>query len=102
MATPKKPDKETKRKPVHLPQDEWTKADIYALQALATGTASEDQQKRALKYIVENVCQTYQPSYRPEGDRETAFAEGRRAVGLRLIALIQGINPSAKEFEKID
>ncbi len=60
-------------------------ADLCAIKGLAAGTASPEQQQRALKWIIESVCATYELSYRPTGDRDTAFAEGRRFVGLQLV-----------------
>lgn len=60
-------------------------ADVNALRGLANGTASPDQQQRALKWIIENACATYQLSYRPSSDRDTTFAEGRRFVGLQIV-----------------
>jgi hypothetical protein len=62
----------------------WELADIAALKGLANGTASPDQQQRALKWIIENAAATYNLSYRPT-DRDTAFAEGRRFVGLQIV-----------------
>ena len=62
-------------------------ADATAIRALSTGTATADQQRRALAWIINDGAATYQPSYRPN-DRDTAFAEGRRAVGLRLVTII--------------
>lgn len=66
---------------------EWQDADIAAIQALAAGTASPDQQKRALVYIVNVLCATYDMSYRPDSDRDTAFAEGKRFVGNQIVKL---------------
>jgi hypothetical protein len=63
--------------------------DIAAVQALARGDASEHQQRHALTWIIESVCRTYQPSYSPAGDRDTAFAEGRRFVGLMLVETLK-------------
>lgn len=60
-------------------------ADVNALRGLASGTASPEQQQRALKWIIENACATYQLSYRPTSDRDTSFAEGRRFVGLQIV-----------------
>lgn len=64
-------------------------ADAAAFQALQRGTASSDQQKRALDWLVKKCCATYDLSYRPglEGERETAFAEGKRFVGLAIVKL---------------
>jgi hypothetical protein len=60
-------------------------ADLSAVQALAAGTADEQQQKRALDWIIKQVCGTYELSYHPESDRDTAFAEGRRFAGLQIV-----------------
>lgn len=64
-------------------------ADAAAIQALQTGVATRDQQKRALTWLINTACGTYDMSYRPgqDGDRDTAFAEGRRSVGLQLVKL---------------
>lgn len=57
-----------------------------ALKSLASGTASAEQQKIAVKYIVEDLAGAGGLSYEPGegGDRDTAFREGRRFVGLRI------------------
>lgn len=65
-------------------------ADVAALQAMQTGSASPAQQKRVLDWLVRSCCRTYDLSYRPgeEGRRDTDFAEGRRSVGLQLVTLL--------------
>jgi hypothetical protein len=67
-----------------LPLDE---AEIRAIKALASGTASEGQQKRALDVIIHKFAGTYDQSFRPgpDGHRATDFAEGRRYVGNRIV-----------------
>lgn len=67
-------------------------ADVGAIQALNRGEATPEQQQRALRYIVEIAAGTYDLSYRPDSERDTAFAEGRRHVGLTLVKLTK-INP---------
>ncbi len=70
-------------------------ADVGAIQALAKGQASEYQQVRALKWIVDVACATYDQSYRPGGEdgrRDSDFAEGRRFVGNQIVKLTK-INP---------
>jgi hypothetical protein len=62
-------------------------ADVSAVQALMNGTAEPHQQQRALKWIIEIACGTYDMSYRPDSQRDTDFAEGRRFVGLQLVKL---------------
>lgn len=74
------------------PTKAWTPAayvpaDIAAIQALQRGEADPAQQMRVLSWLVNTVCGTYEPSFRPgaDGERETCFAEGRRFVGLTLV-----------------
>jgi hypothetical protein len=73
-------------------------ADLTAVKALAAGTADSEQQKRALDWILIHVCGTYEMTYRPESDRDTSFAEGRRFVGLQIVKALH-INSSALRKE---
>lgn len=82
---PRKP-----RDPAWMPAS-YADADMEALKALSRGQADAAMQGRALKWIIETVCETYGLSFRSDGeggDRETAFAEGKRHVGLQLVKLI--------------
>lgn len=58
-------------------------ADVAAIQALARGDATQDQQQRALKWIAEGAASMYDLPYfdGEDGDRETAFACGKMFVG---------------------
>lgn len=78
-----------------MPPD-WDLADASAVQAMAHGRATEDQQRRGMKFIVEKLCGTYDLSFRHgvDGDRATALHEGRRFVGLQLTKFIN-LNLSA-------
>jgi hypothetical protein len=67
----------------------YDEADTYAIKALAAGVANEGQQKRALDWIINTLCATYDLSYRPESDRDTAFAEGKRHIGLQLVKQVK-------------
>lgn len=67
-------------------------ADVAAIKALAAGNASESQQQRALAWVVNSASATYDLSFRPgasEGERATAFAEGRRFVGLQIVKMLK-------------
>lgn len=64
---------------------EYELADVMAVKAIASGTATDEQQKRMLKWLVETVCCTYDLSYRPISERDTVFAEGKRFVGLQIV-----------------
>lgn len=67
----------------------YTDRDVGAIQALARGDADEAAQKHVLRYIVETLCSCYDMSFRPESDRATAFAEGRRFVGLQIVKMMK-------------
>jgi hypothetical protein len=80
---------------------QFDKHDVYAIQALRDGKANEGQQKRCLDLIIRNLSGTYDQSYRPggpEAERATAFAEGRRFVGLKLVLMV---NMTAAMAEKL-
>ncbi len=65
--------------------------DVEALQALQRGDATPDQQGKALDWIVRSGAGAYELSFRSDadgGERETAFAEGRRFVGLQIVKLL--------------
>ncbi len=57
-----------------------------AIKALNAGNANEGQQKLALMWILNDVCGIRDLSFRPgvDGERDTAFAEGKRFVGLQI------------------
>ena len=75
----------------------WTPVDYTvqiarAVQAVARGDASEREQKMAMDWIIVQAAGAYELSFRSDGgdggERETAFAEGRRFVGLQLVKLV--------------
>lgn len=70
----------------YAPPD-YALADVTAIQALQRGDASPDLQRRALNFIINDLARTYDLSYRPDSERDTAFAEGKRFVGLQLVKL---------------
>lgn len=63
-------------------------ADAKAIQCVADGTASADQQRRAMKWIIEEVCKTYDLEFRPESERDTTLASGKRFVGLQIVKML--------------
>lgn len=75
------------------PHDPWGSApfelaDAMALKALAAGSANEDQQKRALAWILQKACRLNRLSADPASERATCFAEGKRHVGLQLARIV--------------
>jgi hypothetical protein len=76
-------------KPVAQPwlPSSWNAVDAYAFKALASGTANEGQQKHVLQWLIA-AAGTYDMSFRPGDERASAFAEGKRFVGLQIVKLI--------------
>jgi hypothetical protein len=70
-------------------------AEVAAIQALAKGCASEDQQKIALQWIIERAGEFYEVHHYPNG-LDIAFANGRRFVGREIVNLIN-LPPTATE-----
>lgn len=60
---------------------------VAAVQALAAGAATPDQQRAVLNWLVNQAAATYGQSFQEAGDRETCFAEGRRYVGNQIVKL---------------
>jgi hypothetical protein len=65
----------------------WTPADILAIQSCVSGTATPEQQQRAIAWIVYNAANTDDVEYRTDS-RDHAFASGRRFVGLQIRKLM--------------
>jgi hypothetical protein len=67
-----------------------TAEEINAIKATWDGRASEYQQRLAMQAIIHRIAEKDRQSYftGPSGDRDTAFAEGRRFVGLQLETVI--------------
>lgn len=70
-----------------LERPDYTSADAHALRALQAGNASPHQQQRALNYVVNVLCGTYDMPYRPEA-RDTDFALGKMKVGQDIVWLL--------------
>ena len=84
----------TKKDP-WLPPDH-DEAVVYAFRALTEGVANAGQQKLLVEYL-KYVTDQGVLSYRPGSDRDSAFAEGKRFVGLELFKLLHPLlTPNAK------
>src|SRR5690554_3290297 len=75
--------------PMH-PAD-YDKSVVAAVKALVAGVASEAQQKRVMEWIIQDVARVHDLSMftGPDGERLTAFAEGRRFVGLQVLKMLR-------------
>jgi hypothetical protein len=64
--------------------------ELAALQAVAKGTATADQQMRAMRVIVERCGWAYEDTWCPgvNGERDSNFAMGRRRVGTMLVSFL--------------
>jgi hypothetical protein len=62
--------------------------DVAAVQAVYRGNASEDQQKRAMEWVIKGAAQIGSQSYRAGDSHATAFVEGRRFVGAQILSLL--------------
>lgn len=62
-------------------------ADAHALRAMHEGTASTEQQQRAMRWILTHACDVGGMPYWPT-DRDTAFACGRLFVGKQIGRLL--------------
>lgn len=69
---------------------------VASMKAWSRGEASKDQQITAWNFIVNDLCATYDLSYRPDRPEATAFMEGRRFVGLQIRKTIQ-LKPVARK-----
>jgi hypothetical protein len=70
-------------------------AEVYAIQALVRGQATEDQQLALVKWI-ERATGVSELEFRPGGERETNFAAGKRFVGLQFFTLAKTAIPEAR------
>lgn len=68
-----------------------------AIKALHAGSASAGQQQRVLRWIIEALCGTYDLSYRPQSERDTSFAEGKRFVGMQIVKQLKLTTPGSRE-----
>lgn len=66
----------------------WDEADVGALQALQIGKAEPHQQQRALKFIIETICDTYGLGWHPSGPHEASFAAGKRWPGTQIVKFL--------------
>lgn len=74
-----------------------------AIRALATGTASDRQQKLALDWMIYTASGTYGLSARSADSHATYFAEGRRYVGATIVGILNSSEkPAATEGEVKD
>ena len=67
--------------------------ELMAIQALETGGANSDMQKKAVKAICEKLCRIYDDTFDPKSERESNRMQGQRFVGLCIVEAMRA-NPS--------
>ena len=77
-----------------------SKPSIVAIKAVERGEATPQQQQAAIACIVKQISDRDSMSFKtgPDGDRETAFAEGKRYVGNKIVDIVT--TPLEKLFPK--
>ena len=76
---------------------EYDIQDIRAIQAIASGSASEQEQRHGLDWIINNAAATYDEPFRPGQTDVVNYVLGRRSVGL---AIVKMINVKPELFRK--
>lgn len=74
-----------------LPYASWDcpKSVTLAFKNLYDGTATEEQQKLLLNWLLEFGCRVNDMDWFPSGDRDSCFAAGRRFVGQQIVRQIK-------------
>ena len=82
-------------KDISKPYTQWSKTIdpttlkrlSMAFKCLSTGTATDEQQKFAVNFLIKIGCRTYDTDWFPE-ERISCFAAGRRFVGQQIVDMI--------------
>ncbi len=67
----------------------YEQADMRAIQAIAEGVASPEDQKRGLDWIVMSACATYEDPFTPGQSDVRDYILGRRSVGLAIVKMMK-------------
>lgn len=82
---PAKPLGDTLRRSIN----NWTLADAHAIKAIQTGTASPEQQKQSLDWILKGACGLPDWPYEAGNHDETNINLGRHFVGHQIMKLLK-------------
>ncbi|RWL14879.1 MAG: hypothetical protein EOR57_31530 [Mesorhizobium sp.] len=66
----------------------YDKSILMAIRACFAGNANEGQQKAAMEWIVLEASRTRHLSFAGEATHATAFADGRRFVGMQVAGML--------------
>lgn len=80
-----------------LEPPKYLTAELLSLKALAAGVATSDQQQTALRYIVFDLCGTYDWPYRPGPNHDEMLLQlGKQFVGKRIVHMVDVAQPEEK------
>ena len=74
-------------------------SDAVAIQAIAGGTATEEQQRSGIKWILDHACALPVWAYR-ESQRESDIALGRHFVGQHIVSAMNANVSKLKKAEE--
>ncbi len=69
--------------------------DVAAIKNIAAGTATPEQQRHGMQWIINTLCGTYDQPFRPGGEdgrRDTDLACGMMLVGQQLVKIINVVD----------
>lgn len=66
----------------------YSKIEVMAVKAVANGQASEEQQRVAMRWIIEKAAMTYDEMLVPGQPDVSNHLTGRRNVGLQIVKLV--------------
>lgn len=73
--------------PVPWQSARHTKIEVCAVQAVANGNATPDQQRQAMAWIINEACRTYDLAYRTD-PHDHAFCTGRMFAGQQIVGAL--------------
>jgi hypothetical protein len=76
----------------------YEKEHVFAVQSIAEGRATPDQQRSFMDWLVRDACLHSHIAFNPGNERATAFVQGRQFVGTVMLELINN-NGMRKVFD---
>lgn len=86
-------------KPDPMLAPDYTEADVQAIRACVRGDADAEQQKRAIDFIINDICGTYDSPMR-SNDKDTYIAGGKQRVG-QIIVWFLNVAPVRTSIDAI-
>ncbi len=70
-----------------LPKPDYSEEIVHAIRDMIAGNASPDQQRKGMRFILEDICHIYDSPYVERGsDRDSFVMMGRHQVGVLITA----------------